>query len=210
MNKDARRLSDARYISSRGTIPKPGDVAGAYRKEHPHTNNIPDCIPDEAVLLLVCDFYPHRYAWSLQWSNGMSSGVRSDETDLAFVEVAEKALSLTPRKVPPRCHFCSRYLTIELSHWCAVCEPGMHMEESLAKTEEGRRRTRIQRTAALATSEARTDVTEVVPVLMCPVGHTQGVKELPEEVGGHIAKALHCDSCPADYICIDNRWFECP
>jgi hypothetical protein len=59
-------------------------------------------------------------------------------------------------------------------------------------------------------SEERSLTAKRAPA-QCPRGHKgDGVYELASEIGGHVEDAVHCDACPADYVCVGSRWFEAP
>lgn len=43
----------------------------------------------------------------------------------------------------------------------------------------------------------------------CPRGHSK-ITRLEQEIQGPIEDALRCHGCPANYVRINQRWFEAP
>lgn len=77
-------------IAKRRDLPKVGETAKTARKLGRH---VADSIPDDAHVVHIDDFYPLRYAWTIYWSNGITDGVRSDETDAILIKEAQKRSS---------------------------------------------------------------------------------------------------------------------
>ena len=71
-------MRNGKSVTRNCCIPHPGETAAAAKERG---CNVSDMTKPDAEALFVVDFYPRRYAWSVVWSDGTSSGVRSDETD---------------------------------------------------------------------------------------------------------------------------------
>jgi hypothetical protein len=86
-------------VPSRRGIPNVGETAKDARARG---LLVPDFLTDDVHVVHIDDFYPLRYAWAIYWSNGVSSGVRSDETDAMIQKEGERQKLICDRSKRPK------------------------------------------------------------------------------------------------------------